>query len=82
MAVCGRTAGKTSEIDTSGLFLDHKRIVGSTMGTQRDLDRLIDLVADGALTPAIEETYSLEETSAAFAEMQNRDGVGKFVVTP
>ncbi|WP_367175898.1 alcohol dehydrogenase catalytic domain-containing protein [Haloarcula rubripromontorii] len=82
MAVCGRTAGGTSEIDIPDLFLGHKRVIGSTMGTQGDLERLVGLVADGALSPEIGETYSLEETDAAFAAMQDRDSVGKLVVTP
>ncbi|MDS0222140.1 zinc-binding dehydrogenase [Haloarcula sp. S1AR25-5A] len=82
MAVCGRTAGGTSEIDISDLFLGHKRVIGSTMGTQGDLERLVGLVADGDLTPEIDETYPLEETGAAFAAMQDRDSVGKLVVTP
>ena len=82
MAVCGRTAGGTSEIDIPGLFLGHKRVIGSTMGTQGDLERLVGLVADGELTPEIDATYPLEETSTAFAAMQDRDSVGKLVVTP
>jgi NADPH:quinone reductase-like Zn-dependent oxidoreductase len=82
MAICGRTAGGTSEIDIADLFLGHKRIIGSTMGTQRDLERLVDLVADGAFTPEIDETYPLERTGAAFAAMRDRESVGKLVVTP
>jgi NADPH2:quinone reductase len=82
MAVCGRTAGGTSEIDIPDLFLGHKRVIGSTMGTQGDLERLVGLVADGELTPEIDETYPLAETGAAFAAMQDRDSVGKLVVTP
>ncbi|EJN58816.1 alcohol dehydrogenase [Halogranum salarium B-1] len=82
MLVCGRTAGGTSEIDVPDLFLGHKRVEGSTMGTQRDLERLVDLVASGTFTPAVAETYPLEETGAAFAAMQKRERVGKLVVTP
>ncbi|WP_436929942.1 alcohol dehydrogenase catalytic domain-containing protein [Halosimplex halobium] len=82
MVVCGRTAGGTSEFDVADLFLAHKRIVGSTMGTQPDLERLVDLVADGAFDPVIDETYPLAETGAAFAAMQDRESVGKLVVTP
>ncbi|EMA29255.1 alcohol dehydrogenase catalytic domain-containing protein [Haloarcula japonica] len=82
MAICGRTAGGTSEINIPDLFLGHKRVIGSTMGTLGDLERLVGLVADGELTPEIEETYPLEETGAAFAAMQDRDSVGKIVVTP
>lgn len=82
MAVCGRTAGGTSEIDIPDLFLGHKRIIGSTMGTQSDLETLVELVADGALTPEVDETYPLEETDEAFASMENRESVGKLVITP
>ena len=82
MAICGRTAGGTSTIDVPDLFLGHKRIIGSTMGTQGDLERLVGLVDDGELTPEIDDTYSLEETGAAFAAMRDRDSVGKIVVTP
>ena len=81
MIVCGRTAGSRSEIDIPDLFLGHKRIIGSTMGTQADLQTLIELVAAGDLTPEIDETYPLDETGNAFAAMQNRESVGKLVVT-
>lgn len=79
--VCGRTAGNRSEIDVPDLFLGHKRIVGSTMGTQTDLETLVDLVAAGELIPEIDETYPLDETGTAFAAMKNRESVGKLVVT-
>ncbi|QCS42173.1 alcohol dehydrogenase catalytic domain-containing protein [Natrinema versiforme] len=82
MAICGRTAGNESTVDVANLFLGHKRIVGSTMGTQDDLRRLVDLAADGELDPEIDETYALEDTDDAFAAMQDRESVGKIVVEP
>ena len=82
MVVCGRTAGRESTIDVPGLFLGHERIVGSTMGTQDDLRRLVDLVAAGTLEPEIDRTFPLEGTGAAFATMQDRESVGKLVVEP
>jgi NADPH:quinone reductase-like Zn-dependent oxidoreductase len=82
MAICGRTAGNESTIDISNLFLGHKRVVGSTMGTQDDLRRLVDLVADGDVAPEIDLTYALEDTDEAFAAMQNRESVGKIIVKP
>jgi NADPH2:quinone reductase len=81
MVVCGRTAGSTSEIDIPDLFLGHKHVEGSTMGTQGTLERLVDLVAAGDLAPVIDTTYDLTETDAAFAAMHGRDSVGKLVVT-
>ncbi|KAB1186619.1 MULTISPECIES: alcohol dehydrogenase catalytic domain-containing protein [Haloferax] len=82
MVVCGRTAGQFSDIDIADLFLGHKRVIGSTMGTQTDLETLVELVAEGALTPIIDDTYLLEQTGDAFAAMQNRESVGKLVITP
>ncbi|MFC4440258.1 MULTISPECIES: alcohol dehydrogenase catalytic domain-containing protein [Natrialbaceae] len=81
MVVCGRTAGARSEIDIPDLFLGHKRIIGSTMGPQTDLETLVDLVADGELVPTIDRTYPLAETAQAFAAMQDRENVGKLVIT-
>jgi NADPH:quinone reductase-like Zn-dependent oxidoreductase len=82
MIVCGRTAGPTSEIDIADLFRGHKRIVGSTMGTQADLERLVDLVAVGDLSPRIDRTFPLDATDEAFRTMAERDTVGKLVVMP
>ncbi|WP_265107994.1 alcohol dehydrogenase catalytic domain-containing protein [Halosolutus halophilus] len=82
MTICGRTAGDTSSIDVPDLFLEHKRVVGSTMGTQDDLRRLVDLVAEGELEPEIDETYPLEETNTAFEAMEDRESVGKLVLEP
>jgi len=81
MIVCGRTAGPTSEIDIADLFRGHKRIIGSTMGTQTDLERLVDLVATGDLSPRIDRTFALDETGEAFRTMEDRDTLGKLVVT-
>jgi len=81
MVICGRTAGPTSEIDIANLFRNHHRVIGSTMGTQADLERLVDLVASGDLSPRIDRTFTLDETGDAFATMRDRDTLGKLVVT-
>jgi NADPH2:quinone reductase len=82
MVVCGRTAGGVSKIDVAPFFLSHQHVVGSTMGTQDDLERLIDLVSEDAFEPPVDGTYALDETDRAFADMQRRDAFGKLVVEP
>jgi len=82
MVICGRTAGRTSEIDIPSLFLSHQRVIGSTMGTQGDLERLVRLVEDDAFEPPVDATYALDETGRAFADMRERDAFGKLVVEP
>lgn len=82
VVVCGRTAGQEAAIDVQRLFLGHKSVVGSTMGTQGDLETIVRLVADGAFEPAIGGEYPLAETPRAFEDMADRSAFGKLVVRP
>lgn len=82
MVICGRTVSRRSEIDIRDLYWDHKRVIGSTMGTQADLARLVDLLADGQFDPAVGGTYALADTIDAFAAIGDRSAFGKQVVTP
>lgn len=82
MVVCGRTAGRYPELDVRDLYFGHKRVVGSTLGTQPDLERLVGFVASGRLEPVVAEEYPLAETPRAFQDMQSRERVGKLVVRP
>lgn len=82
MVICGRTAGGRSEIDVPQLFLQHYEIIGSTMGTQGDLQTLVQLLADDEFEPVVDAEYALSDTDRAFADMENRDAFGKLVVRP
>lgn len=82
MVVCGRTAGETAELDLWTLYFNHHHVVGSTLGTQPDLERLLGFVETGRLNPVIDSTYSLSDIGAAFTRMQDGDTFGKLVVTP
>jgi NADPH2:quinone reductase len=82
MVICGRTTGETAEIPVGEFFLSHRHVIGSTMGTQPDLERLVDLVADDALDPVVDAEYDLEDTDEAFARMEANDAVGKLIVRP
>ena len=82
MVVCGRTAAPTSKFELAPFFLRHESIVGSTMGTQPDLETLVELLADGAFDPPVGDTYPLSATGEAFDDMLQRDAFGKLVVEP
>lgn len=82
MVICGRTAGRYPEFDARDLYFGHKRILGSTLGTQPDLERLVRFVADGRLEPVVAEEYPLAETARAFRDMEEREHVGKLVIRP
>lgn len=82
MVTCGQTAGDRSEIDMRDLYWQHKRLIGSTMGTQADLERVLRFVAEGAITPAIGREYPLEEAAEAFAGLEDRTAFGKQIIRP
>lgn len=82
MVICGRTVSRFSEIDVRDLYWDHKRVIGSTMGTQADLARLVDLLADGQFEPAVGGTYALADTVDAFETIGDRSAFGKQVILP
>jgi NADPH2:quinone reductase len=52
------------------------------MGTQSDLERLVDLLAAGRLDPAVGGTYALDDTIDAFEAIGDRSAFGKQVVRP
>jgi NADPH2:quinone reductase len=80
--VCGATADPELRFRSAPFFLQQQSVVGSTMGTQPELARLVEFVAEGSLDPVVERTYPLAETGAAFRDMAERGMVGKLVVTP
>lgn len=44
------------------------------------VDRILPLVADGRLAPAIDRTFSFDELAAAIARMESNEQLGKIVV--
>jgi NADPH2:quinone reductase len=80
--VCGRTAGRKSEFGAAPFFLGHQEIIGSTMGTQPELETLVGLVVEGELEPVVGGTFPLSETDEAFRTMADRTVFGKLVVEP
>jgi NADPH:quinone reductase-like Zn-dependent oxidoreductase len=48
---------------------------------QKDLNTLRDLMQSGAVTPVIDRTYPLEQTSDAIAYLEEGHARGKVVIT-
>lgn len=64
------------------IVLGHKRLFGSRLGTQVDLERLVYFVETGRLNPVIAREYSLADTAQMMGDTQSRDLVRKLVVRP
>ena len=78
----GATGGYVAEVELARLFRLNLRIVGSTMGTREELDRLVRFCVERDLRPEIDAVLALDETPAAVGRMASGDLRGKIVLTP
>ena len=58
------------------------QILGSNGWTREDLEALLQMVRDGALRPVIDCVLPLEEAREGLRLLEDREVVGKVVITP
>ena len=77
----GATGGRTGEVELGRLFRLNLRIVGTTMGTRAELERLLRFCVDRDLRPEIDTVVGLGEVPAQIGRIAAGDVRGKIVVT-
>ena len=82
LVTCGWTADPAASIDLMDLCRGRKEIIGSVNRTLDDLHRCLELVASGALAPAVAATFPLERIRDAVALAEARTAFGKIVIGP
>lgn len=82
LVTAGAIAGPVVEFDIRRLYLEQRRLIGSTMHTREDFELLTDLARAGALRPVVAETYPLEGIAEAQARFELKDFAGKLVLIP
>lgn len=81
--VCaGATSGPDPSAELQRVFYRQLRIVGSTIGTRRELTELIRMLRDTGVRPLIDATYPLVEAPAAYRQMDRGKLFGKIVLEP
>ena len=89
--VIGFAAGPIPSLPLNQILLRNRTVVGVDWGAwalhhgpeqQALLDRLLALVADGALRPAQPRTYPLDDVAEALDDLLNRRVVGKIALRP
>ncbi len=81
LVVCGATTGDASPAELTRIFFLQLSVVGSTMGTRDELERLMRMCVDRAVRPAIHSTMPLKDARQGFEAMLAGDVVGKIVFT-
>jgi NADPH:quinone reductase-like Zn-dependent oxidoreductase len=82
LVTCGAHAGETVPLNVIELFRKHIRLQGSHYASRREVQRVFELIAAGALKPVIHGVYPLKDYAKAAALIANRDFFGKMVLVP
>jgi len=81
VVVSGATGGHQATTDLRRVFFLQQRILGSTMGTRDELERLLQLLADTGVRPVIDSVLPLEQVADGFRRLLEGDAFGKIVLT-
>jgi NADPH:quinone reductase-like Zn-dependent oxidoreductase len=82
LVVSGATTGDAPPAQLTRVFFLQLSVVGSTMGTRDELERLARLCVDRDVRPAIDRTLPLSDAREGFETMLSGEVVGKIVFTP
>jgi NADPH:quinone reductase-like Zn-dependent oxidoreductase len=81
LVVSGATTGDSPPAELSRVFFLQLSVIGSTMGTRDELERLIRLCAEKQIRPVIDRTLPLGDAHEGFQAMLDGSFVGKLVFT-
>ena len=82
LLTCGATANYDPPEDIRFIWTFELQILGSNSWDREDLVRVLDLVSSGALKVIVDRTFRLEDAPEALRQLENREVLGKLVVTP
>jgi NADPH:quinone reductase-like Zn-dependent oxidoreductase len=81
IVVSGATGGHQAVTDLRRVFFLQLRVLGSTMGTRDELERLVRLMAATGLRPVVDSVLPLEDAADGFRRLAGGDVFGKVVLT-
>jgi NADPH:quinone reductase-like Zn-dependent oxidoreductase len=81
LVVSGATSGGAPPAELNRVFFLQLEVIGSTMGTRDELDRLMRFCRERSIEPTIHATMPLSEAREGFRAMLEGDIVGKIVFT-
>lgn len=81
IVVAGATSGPNPPADLARVFYRQLTVIGSTMGTRDELQRLVRLLDATGVRPLIDDVLPMDEGRTAFERMVEGDLFGKVVMT-
>jgi alcohol dehydrogenase len=80
--VCGATAGHDPKEDLRYIWTFEINIVGSNSFYDDNLAALMQLIEEGKFKPVIDKVLPLDQAREGLRLIQDREVIGKVVVTP
>lgn len=80
LVTCGATSGPVVSLDLRHIFIKQQRIIGSTMGTQKELEVIHGLVAQGRLKTKIAATFTPLKIREAHEFLETSKNFGKVII--
>jgi NADPH:quinone reductase-like Zn-dependent oxidoreductase len=81
LVICGATSGPAPPAELNRIFFLQLSVVGSTMGTRDELERLARFCAANSVRPTISSTLPLSDARQGFEAMLKGELFGKIVFT-
>jgi NADPH:quinone reductase-like Zn-dependent oxidoreductase len=81
LVICGATTGDASPAELSRIFFLQLSVVGSTMGTRDELERLMRLCVDRGVRPVLHSTMPLADARGGFEALLGGEVFGKIAFT-
>ncbi|QIM20281.1 zinc-binding dehydrogenase [Phycicoccus sp. HDW14] len=82
VVISGATSGDApAKAELTKIFFKQLRVVGSTMGSREELERLARFVVDRGIEPLVDSTMPLADARDGFARMVEGKVTGKVVFT-
>src|SRR5262245_36074106 len=82
LLVCGATAGYDPKEDLRYIWSFELKVIGSNSFYDDNLKALMALIAEGKFKPVIDKVLPLEQAAEGLRLIQDREVIGKVVVTP
>jgi NADPH:quinone reductase-like Zn-dependent oxidoreductase len=79
---CGATTGFAPQTDLRHVFYRQVRVIGSTMGSQKEFIDVMKCIFRGQLKPVIDRVLPLSEAGQGHELIEKREVFGKIVLTP
>lgn len=81
LVTCGATSGAEVSLDLKLIFFKNLSILGSTMGGDEDLEKVVEMVRKKEIRSIVDQVFPMEELPEAHRHLESRQAFGKVVVT-